>query len=71
METEILRLIADGRNAPQIAEILNRSPHTVRTHLRNASVKLDAHGRIDLLARARQLGILADAHSPGLGGAST
>lgn len=59
-ETEILRLIAAGRNAPQIAALLNRSPHTVRTHIRNASAKLEAHGRIDMLARARQLGILAN-----------
>jgi DNA-binding CsgD family transcriptional regulator len=59
-ETEVLRLIAAGRNAPQIADILNRSPHTVRTHIRNASAKLEAHGRIDMMARARHLGILKE-----------
>ncbi|HEY0394193.1 MAG TPA: helix-turn-helix transcriptional regulator [Candidatus Elarobacter sp.] len=57
-ETEIVRLVACGRNAPQIAEIMNRSPHTVRTHLRNARAKLDAHGRLELVARARTLGVL-------------
>ena len=70
METEILRLIASGRNAPQIAEILNRSPHTIRTHVRNASAKLDAHGRVDMVGRARQLGILTDPPEPGIRGAS-
>ena len=59
-EAEILRLLDAGRNAPQIAAVLSRSPHTVRTHIRNASAKLDAHGRVDLLARARQLGIVSD-----------
>jgi DNA-binding CsgD family transcriptional regulator len=59
MEVEVLRLVAAGRNAPQIAELLGRSPHTIRTHLRNASVKLDAHGRVAILARARELGVVA------------
>ncbi len=57
-EIAILRLVDAGRNAPQIALLLNRSPHTVRTHLRNAHAKLDAHGRLDALARARHLGLL-------------
>ena len=59
-EVEILRLLDAGRNAPQIAAVLSRSPHTVRTHIRNASAKLEARGRIDMLARARQLGIVAE-----------
>ena len=58
-EIEILRLLDAGRNAPQIAAVLCRSPHTVRTHIRNAGAKLEARGRIDMLARARQLGIVA------------
>ena len=58
-EVEILRLLDEGRNAPQIAAVLCRSPHTVRTHIRNAGAKLEARGRIDMLARARQLGIVA------------
>jgi DNA-binding CsgD family transcriptional regulator len=59
-EAEILKMLAAGRNAPQIAAILSRSPHTVRTHIRNASAKLEARGRVDMLARARQLGIVAE-----------
>jgi DNA-binding CsgD family transcriptional regulator len=60
MEMEILRLVAAGRNAPQIAAALGRSPHTIRTHLRNASAKLDAHGRTQMIARARELGVVTD-----------
>jgi DNA-binding CsgD family transcriptional regulator len=57
-EIEILRFVDAGRTAPEIAGMLDRSPHTVRTHLRNIGAKLDAHGRIEALARARQLGLL-------------
>ncbi len=57
-EVAILKLVEAGRNAPQIASLLDRSPHTVRTHLRNAHSKLGAHGRLDALARARHLGLL-------------
>ncbi len=57
-EIAILRLVDAGRNAPQIAVMLDRSPHTVRTHLRNAHAKLGAHGRSDALSRARGLGLL-------------
>ena len=59
-EVEILRMLEAGRNAPQIAAILSRSPHTVRTHIRNASAKLETRGRMDMLARARQLGIVTE-----------
>ncbi|HZX68389.1 MAG TPA: LuxR C-terminal-related transcriptional regulator [Candidatus Elarobacter sp.] len=58
MEVSILRLVSVGRNAPQIAVLLDRSPHTVRTHLRNIGSKLDAHGRLEAVSRARQLGLL-------------
>ncbi len=58
MEVEVLKLVDSGRKAPEIAALLDRSPHTIRTHLRNVSVKLDTHGRIETLARARQLGVL-------------
>ena len=70
-EVAILRMLDAGRNAPQIAAVLGRSPHTVRTHIRNASAKLEARGRIDMLARARQLGIVAESRRSGLDGAST
>jgi ATP/maltotriose-dependent transcriptional regulator MalT len=58
MEIEILKLVDAGRKAPEIAALLDRSPHTIRTHLRNVSAKLETHGRIETLGRARQLGVL-------------
>jgi DNA-binding NarL/FixJ family response regulator len=58
-EVDVMRLLDAGRNAPEIAALLDRSPHTVRTHLRNVSAKLETHGRAETLARARQLGILS------------
>jgi DNA-binding CsgD family transcriptional regulator len=57
-EVEVLKLVEQGRNAPQIATLLGRSPHTVRTHLRNIGAKLEVHGRLEALSRARQLGLL-------------
>jgi LuxR family maltose regulon positive regulatory protein len=57
-ELTILRYLATGANAVRIAQLLHRSPHTVRTHLRNAYAKLGAHGRADALAKARALGLL-------------
>jgi DNA-binding CsgD family transcriptional regulator len=57
-ETEIVRLLAAGYNTPQIARLMNRNLNTVRTHIRNAAEKLEAHGRLDLLARARRLGVI-------------
>jgi DNA-binding CsgD family transcriptional regulator len=31
---------------------------TVRTHLRNLSSKLDAHSKVEILARAAELGLI-------------
>ncbi len=57
-EATILREIAAGRTVAAIAERTGRSPHTVRTHLRNAAAKLGAHGRADVLAKARTAGAI-------------
>ncbi|HZO93470.1 MAG TPA: helix-turn-helix transcriptional regulator [Candidatus Baltobacteraceae bacterium] len=57
-EIDVLRLVAAGRTASQIATLLGRSTHTVRTHLRNVGIKLETHGREEAVARARALGVL-------------
>jgi DNA-binding CsgD family transcriptional regulator len=59
-ESEILKLAAEGHSSVAIAARTGRSKHTVRTHLRNAYAKLQAHDRSDALARARALGLLAN-----------
>jgi LuxR family transcriptional regulator, maltose regulon positive regulatory protein len=42
-----------------IASELFVSPNTIRTHLRHIYAKLDAHGRAEAVARARELGLLS------------
>ncbi len=49
-EREVVRRVALGRSTPQIAADLNLSPATVRSHVRNAMVKVGAHTRAQLVA---------------------
>ncbi len=57
-ELEVLQLIAEGLTNPEIAARIYLSPHTVKVHTRNIYGKLDAHNRIEAVARARELGII-------------
>lgn len=45
--------------APEIASELFVSVNTIRTHTRHIYAKLDAHSRLEAVARARALGLLA------------
>jgi LuxR family maltose regulon positive regulatory protein len=58
-ELRVARYLPTNLNAPEIAAELFVSTNTVRTHLRHIYAKLDAHGRAEAVARARQLGLLA------------
>ena len=49
-EREVITHVALGDETDQIAEALHISPPTVRTHVRNAMVKLGAHTRAQLVA---------------------
>jgi PAS domain S-box-containing protein len=49
-EREIITHVALGDESEQIAKALYISPQTVRTHVRNAMVKLGAHTRAQLVA---------------------
>jgi DNA-binding CsgD family transcriptional regulator len=49
-EREVVRRVALGRSTPQIASDLSLSPATVRSHVRNAMVKVGAHTRAQLVA---------------------
>ena len=51
-EREIVRLVALGRAGPEIAEELQISHNTVRTHARNAMTKVGARSRAHLVAKA-------------------
>jgi two-component system nitrate/nitrite response regulator NarL len=57
-EREILRLTADGRSAPQIAEQLYLSPTTVRTHLQHLYEKLGVSDRAAAVAEAMRQRLL-------------
>jgi YD repeat-containing protein len=49
-EREVIRLVAQGANSRQIAAELYLSPTTVRSHVRNAMLKTQAHTRAQLVA---------------------
>lgn len=57
-ETEVLRLLADGRTYSQVAGELGMSFHTVNTHVKNAYIKLDVHRAPAAVMRALRLGLL-------------
>lgn len=57
-ETEVLRLIAAGRNTVEIAGILTISPHTVRRHRDHIMTKLNLHSTVELIRFAISQGIL-------------
>jgi len=51
-EREVLRLLATGATATEIARVLFLSRATVATHVRNAMVKLGAHTRVEAVVIA-------------------
>jgi PAS domain S-box-containing protein len=57
-EREVLGLLAAGATDDQIAEMLELSPATVQTHVRNAKAKLGARTRAQAVAMALQHGMI-------------
>ena len=53
-ESEILQLLNEGLNGPQIAQKLSISPYTVETHRKNLMQKFNASNSQLLLKLARQ-----------------
>jgi DNA-binding NarL/FixJ family response regulator len=53
-ETEILRMISEGKKRSEIAEDLFIELETVKTHIRNIYVKLDVHSRSTAIHVARK-----------------
>ncbi len=60
-ETEILKLVATGLTARQIADQLVVSVRTVQNHVQNTLRKLQLHNRVELTRWALERGILDDA----------
>jgi PAS domain S-box-containing protein len=52
-QTEVLRLLGQGRSTKQIAEELHLSPETVRNHIRHILRALGVHSRLEAVAIAR------------------
>ena len=57
-EIRVLQLLAEGYSNSAMAEKLFVSDSTVRTHLRNINMKLDAKSRTQAVAIARRLGVI-------------
>ncbi|MBV9972358.1 MAG: hypothetical protein JO135_03400, partial [Candidatus Eremiobacteraeota bacterium] len=57
-ELAILKALSDGLSTKIIAQETNRSPHTVRAHVRSAISKLGCSGRTEALAVARRAGLV-------------
>lgn len=58
-ERQILRHVDAGLTYKEIAARENVSPHTVHSHIKNIYERLQADGKRDALAKARQRGLLA------------
>jgi DNA-binding CsgD family transcriptional regulator len=55
---EALRLLAEGLSTGQIAERLGVSRETARGHIRRLLAALDAHSRLEAVARGRERGLI-------------
>jgi DNA-binding CsgD family transcriptional regulator len=58
-QREILDLLASGLSMSEIAKKLTLSTETVRNHLRSVFRELHVHTRLEAIAAARRLGLLA------------
>jgi LuxR family maltose regulon positive regulatory protein len=54
---EVLRLLNSQLAVPEIAREIMIATSTLRTHIRSIFLKLDLHGRLEALQKARDLGL--------------
>jgi len=59
-QLDVLRLVAIGANASQIAAELSISEATIRTHVKNILARLGAHNRAHAVALAMTQGLLGE-----------
>jgi LuxR family maltose regulon positive regulatory protein len=57
-ELEVLRFLNSHLSVPEIASEMLIAPSTLRTHVRSIYLKLDVHGRLEALQKARDLRLL-------------
>ena len=62
-ELEVLRLLAGGASNQEIAMALVVAPGTVKLHVSHILSKLGVKSRTRAILRARDPGLLPDAHS--------
>jgi DNA-binding NarL/FixJ family response regulator len=61
-ERQVLACLADGDNRNQVAERLNLTANTVRTHLQNIMAKLGVHSALEAVALTRAGSVPPDRH---------
>ena len=57
-ELEVLQFLNSHLTVPEISREMLIAPTTLRTHIRNIYLKLNVHGRLEALQKARDLGLL-------------
>ena len=58
-QLDVLRLLAEGRPAKEIAKQLWLSEATVRNHIRAILRELESHSQLEAVSKARRLGLAA------------
>jgi PAS domain S-box-containing protein len=58
-QLDVLRLLAEGKPAKEIARQLWLSETTVRNHIRAVLRELESHSQLEALSKARRLGLVA------------
>jgi PAS domain S-box-containing protein len=59
-QLEILKLLSEGKSVKEIKANLHLSEATVRNHIRSLLQALGAHSQLEVLAKAREVGLLTD-----------
>ena len=57
-QLEVLKLLSEGKSVKEIGKDLYLSEATVRNHVRSLLQALGAHSQLEVLAKAREMGIL-------------
>jgi DNA-binding NarL/FixJ family response regulator len=57
-QLEVLQLLSEGKSVKEIGKELYISEATVRNHVRSLLQALGAHSQLEVLAKAREMGIL-------------
>jgi DNA-binding NarL/FixJ family response regulator len=61
-ERQVLACLAEGADRHQVAERLNLTANTVRTHMQNIMAKLGVHSTLEAVTLTRAWSMPADGH---------